>query len=196
MARVNTAGIALWCLAALLISLQQWTPISEHLLGFKDMHSIFISLFLMIGSIVFLVSAARHRRRRVGNCAGCILAFFTLIICATMANDTQNCRRQMDDIERTTHILIILHKLANDIESIRTRIDRLPADEQELVRLRGKPMPTYRGLYRIHYYRYDMEQYDLSCCQSNFWGSHWDLFGWILHYYGPHSTQRLHAELF
>jgi hypothetical protein len=195
-AHANAYGVALWCLAILLISLHQWTPISEYLPGSKDAYRGISSLFLVTGCIVFLVRAAKYRHSRAANCAGCVLAFYTLCFCAAVSSDAYRLRTYLDCVDHTTHILITLHKLANDIEAIRTRIGRLPANEAELVQLRGEPMPIYYGQYRINYYLRDSGIYDLSCCENNFWGSHWDIFGWILHYYGPQSTQRLHAEVF
>ena len=103
------------------------------------------------------------------------------------------CQRE---IQETTNTLITLHQLAGEVEAIRARIGRLPGSEGELVELRGKPMPTYYLNYCIHYYRSSPEDYSLSACVNNFWGADWDIFGYILHCYGPTSPRRVRAELF
>ncbi|MCX5682078.1 MAG: hypothetical protein NT049_00100, partial [Planctomycetota bacterium] len=70
-------------------------------------------------------------------------------------------------------------------------------DEEELVQLRGKPMPTFGlGHYPIHYYRSSDLDYQLNFSFRSFWGYRWDIFGYVASYYGPNATPRLFVDLF
>jgi hypothetical protein len=89
-----------------------------------------------------------------------------------------------------------MHKLGAEIEAIRARIGRLPNDEQELVALRGQPMPPYFRAYQTHYYRHNKDAYRIDAMVPDFWGNHGDIFGWIVHYSGPGSPRPFWVILF
>lgn len=151
---------------------------------------------MIAGMVVFLVAASKDRRHRAVNCAGCMMILFTWLISVSTAAAIREHLDYQERVEKTTHTIITLHQLSAEIEAFRERLGRLPDNEDELVELRGQPMPPFYKNYRISYQRCSKDEYYLSCSISDFWGQHWDLFGWIFMFYGPNSTQRLHAILF
>jgi hypothetical protein len=86
--------------------------------------------------------------------------------------------------------------LGNEVESFLSQNGRLPNDEAELVAFRGKPMPPFHDKYCYRYKRTNGDEYSIECTMSDAWGKHWDLFGYIILYYGPKSPERIHAMLF
>jgi hypothetical protein len=195
-ARASTVGTVLWCVGAAALGAGTWAPLPEDAEGRMVLLGVLGVLLPFVSSIVFLVTASRRRVGRVQNCGGCVLALFTLIIWLAAAKAIHDCRERVSSAEQTTKTLIQLHKLADEVETIRTRLGRLPANEAELVRLRGEPLPYHYSHFRIRYIRRDGDGYALTCGLSDFWGSHWDIFPWIFDYYGPQSTQRLRAIVF
>jgi len=106
-ARVSTAGIVLGCVAAVAMSVS----IRVDANGIKELCGTLGGLLLLASSIVLLVAAAKDRERRAGNCGGCDLAFFTLIIFGTAGQTVRNCLRQHEDVQRTKQTLITFHQL-------------------------------------------------------------------------------------
>jgi hypothetical protein len=195
-ARASARGTILWCAAAVAMSVVGWTATGGDAEMIREVCALVWLLLSLVSGIIFLIVAARQSAGRVGNCAGCALALFTIIVPLAAGGAAQSRLHRIEQVRRTARMILIFHRLGAEVEAIRTRLGRLPADEEELVRLRGKPMPPDGEKYRIRYYRRDEKQYDMSYNAADFWGRHWDLFGWIFHYYGPSSPQRLHAELF
>jgi len=110
----------------------------------------FIGFVSMIaGMVVFLVAASKARRGRAVNCAGCMLILFIWLTFGGAAAEIINRLECQNRVENTTHTIIKLHQLAAEIEAFRERLGRLPDDEEELVQLRGQPMPTYYKDYCI-----------------------------------------------
>jgi hypothetical protein len=193
--RMSKVGVILWCCAAALLIAAFWVPLPDDAEGLRLLCAIPGPL-LPVSSIVFLVAATKDPARRAANCGGCMLAVFTLVIWIAAVCTIREFRSRQESVEQTTTTLVKLHELAAEIELIRARLGRLPEDEKELVEMRGKPMPTFYGHFQIQYLRDTEGHYQLSCSVSDFWGSHWDLFGWIVSYYGPSSTPRLRVILF
>ena len=125
-----------------------------------------------------------------------VLAFSTLVICCTAVAAFRGHLSYLKEVRETTQILIELHKMGNEVEKIKLQLGRLPNNEEEFVRLRGKPMPTNGQFKTIDYYKLDSDHYQLGSDLRSFWGRDRDLFGYILSYYGPKSTRRLEADLF
>jgi hypothetical protein len=194
-ARANILGIVLWCLSAAVISRLCKTVMRAEL--FWEVNIAVGALLPIVTSIVFLVAAAIDRRRRIANCGGCVLALFTLVAWIAGANTLHNAFHMQEDSRETTRTLVAVHKLAQEVDSIRAHLGRLPKNEEELIRLRGKPMPTLGARHSpIQYYRTSDVDYRLSFGLRNFWGHHWDLWGYVASYYGPNTTPRLFVDLF
>jgi hypothetical protein len=199
LARVNTVGIVLWCLAVVVLGTGLWALPTGKVDGLRVFCALTWLLSVVASSIVFFVAGVKDRTHRGRNCACCDLALFTLIgwiiICVICANVQSQVRRQ-EDAQQTTETLIKLHKLATEIESFRARLGRLPKDEEELVALRGEPMPTFYQQFAIHYKRLGGDRYELTCSLRSFWGYGWDLWGWHVAYYGCNSPRRIQVILF
>jgi hypothetical protein len=125
-----------------------------------------------------------------------MIVFFSVLVTAMSAHAIHSRREMAGAVQETRQLLLTLHRLSAEIEAIRAKTGRLPKDEAELVTLRGKPMPPYYRQYQVRYYRNEMGGYSMHCSAPDFWGEHWDLFGWIILFYGPNSTQRLEVDLF
>jgi hypothetical protein len=199
LAHVSRVGIVLWCLAAvvgaacccLVLSTTEITiPFAPLLYGAVW------AVFSFASSIAFLVAALRTRTRRGRNCACCMLLLVTLIACNFTCGKIANHRCQQHAVQHTNETFIKLNALATEIESIRATLKRLPDDEKELVKLRGKPMPTFYRHYQIRYERLEKDHYYLTCSLSDFWGHAWDFWPWIVQYNDPASPRRIHAILF
>jgi hypothetical protein len=190
------SGLVLWCAGSVAIAIAFRSSFHEG----SDASAVFgwLGLVCVAASVLaFLVAAVKRRKGQAANCGGCVLALFTLIIPATAANTIHRSLWRQDDIQETTRTLVTVHKLAQDIDSIRARLGRLPKDERELVRLRGKPMPLFgSGHHPISYYRVSDSDYLLNFSFRSFWGYHWDLLGYVASYHGPNVTPRLFVDLF
>ena len=195
LARVNTAGIVIWSMVALSTASSVCLP--DVAFGLLALLCTLAAMVLSaISVIVFLVAAAKDRTRRGRNCACCNLVLFTLVVGATSGAKISGHLRHQEAARHTTETLVKLNKLGVEIESIRSRLGRLPKDEEELVALRGRPMPTFREQFQIHYSRCDGDHYYLECCVNDFWGRAWDIMGWIVYYHGPNSPRRIQVVSF
>jgi hypothetical protein len=196
--RLNRWGILLWCLGGgLICAISREWPFKTATSTEKVDSLVWMAVTTLIASgIVFLVAAVKDRSRRPGKYGGLALAAFTLFVWFAAVATVRQRLVEQERADETTHALIELHRLAAEIESLRLRIGRLPQDEEECVRLRGEPMPRFGRYGRISYAKHDADHYALTCCMNDFWGCGWDIFGYILVYRGPTSTQRLHVELF
>lgn len=192
-AGVNATGVALWGLAVAVIVASRGVPMPEVSSALCVLAGL---LLLLASSIACFVAAVNDRARRGRNCACCSLALFTLIAGLIVGNKLNGHLQYQASIQHTTDTLITLHELSLEIESLRSRLGRLPEDEEELIALRGEPMPTFYLDSQIHYYRDDADHYGLHCCLSDFWGHARDLFGWLIQYRDPESPQRIHATRF
>ena len=195
LARANASGIALWCLAVVAVGTTCGVLPGSEADGLMALCSLTGVILLLASATAFLAAALKDRIHRGGNCAGCNLALFTLIAWVAGYAGINSRVRHQDAVQRTTETIIELHKLAAEVESIRARLGRLPNDEMELVALRQKPMPTFYRNFQIGY-RLDRDRYYLTCSLSDFWDCHWDLFGWIVSYYGPNAPRRMQIILF
>jgi hypothetical protein len=152
--------------------------------------------------IVFFVASLKNRARCAGNCAGFMILFFTFVIAVMAAKIRQESMAGPEAVQETRQMIVTLHRLAAEIEDIHAKTGRYPADEAELVALRGRSMPQYHPIFRISYVRFETDsrrdrgEYQLQCSASHFWGRHWDLFAWIFHFYGTDATQRVYVETF
>ena len=194
-------GIILWVVAATLLSAWFWIPDMSSIMARVLFWSLPLLLFLS-AVIVFMVFSLTRRRHYIGNCAGCVIAVFSVVNMAMVYGTIQHQRRGVESVQETRQLVLELHRLSAEIEAIRARLGRLPKDEAELVALRKKPMPEYHPGFRISYDRPGSDDYrrrgdyHLQCGASHFWGTHWDLFPWIFHFYGPDAEQRLYIESF
>lgn len=202
--RASGFGVVFWIAGAAMLSAGLWPPISigqPWLRVSQILGSVGFVLYLSAG-ILFLVASAKDRRRYAGNCAGCMIVFFSVIIPAVSAGTIRSHREGPEAVQETRQMILTLHRLTAEIEAIRSRIGRLPNDEAELVALRGQPMPQHHQTFRISYDRPDANDYrtrgnyHLQCGSSHFWGEHWDFWGWIFHFYGPDAVQRVYVETF
>ncbi|MBN2294945.1 MAG: hypothetical protein JXM70_21130 [Pirellulales bacterium] len=193
----NHFGVLLWCLATVVsyAAIENQTSINEGDMVLQ-VANIVGMLSYMAAAIAFLVAAVRCRARRGRNLAGLALVLFSHVFWCLEASEIHRHIAFQEEIQETTRTLIDLHRLGNEVESFRVQFGRLPHDEEELVRFRRKPMPFHWDKYRYSYYLTDNNHYNLSCSVNSPWGRNWDLWGYILHYYGPTSTRRIHAELF
>jgi hypothetical protein len=197
--KASVLGIIVWIAAAAVLSAGFWTPVSFHGLFFFPSSFAFTAGGLLLSlpaGIIFLIASIKNQPRCAGNCAGCMIVLFTFVIYCTSGSTMQTHRFGPESIQETRQMILTMHRLSAEIEAIRAKTGRLPKDEAELVALRGKPMPPYRGDYRVSYQRNDQGGYNLNCCASHFWGRGWDIFGWILIFHGPDAVQRLQAILF
>jgi hypothetical protein len=183
-AHVKTAGVVLWCLATAALITATLSPKGD-LWPISALCALMAVILFVASSIVFLVAAMKDRTRRRQNCAGCTLAAFTLIAWFVGLGVIGDCVRCQEHLKSGTETLMPLNKLGIEIESLRKRLGRLPRDEEELVSLRGTPMPPYYQELRLHYSRLDEEHYELRCVGS-----------WIVYYYGPNSPRRIKLESF
>ena len=114
--------------------------------------------------------------------------FFTIVIFG-LSGFAEHERRVHDEtIQATRELILTLHRLSAEIETIRSRLGRLPDNEGELVDLRGEQMPLFYKDFHITYRRDDRNGYSLNCCVGNVWGHGW---GEIIDFHGPESTQRI-----
>ncbi len=196
--RADGLGVGLWCLAAAAMNVGFAAAMQAETFGLLAISGLATIPLFAASAVVFLLAAVKRRSGRAANCAGCVLVACTLIVPLTAVWTVRGCLSGQEAAQRTTENLIALHQLGTEVESFRTRLGRLPKDEAELVALRGKLMPFYRTSYSsshpIRYTRRDQGEFCLECDFSDFWGSAADF--WIFSYYGPNSTQRLHAESF
>ncbi len=202
--RATVIGIVLWAAAGVLMSASLWASPSLGDPWVRILHFLpaaGLALTLPAG-LVFLVASVRDRKRCAGNCAGCMVVLFSIIVPAVSACTIHRHRARCEAVQETRQLILMLHQVAGEIEAIRAQTGQLPKDEAELVALRGKPLPAYYREYRTKYYRTDSEGapgrdgYYLDCTARDFWGEHQDLFGWILFFHGPHAVQRLDVDLF
>lgn len=196
LARVNTAGVILWCLAVVTTSTSCWALPHGDEGALMALCGVTGSILFVASTIVYLIAALKDRTRRGRNCACCNLALFTWIAWSASCASIGSRLRHQEAVQHTTETIITLHKLAADVESIRARLGRLPTDEKELVALRQKPMPLFYIQYQIGYQRVDQDRYHLTCSLSDFWDRHRDLFGWIVLYDGPAAPRRMQVILF
>jgi hypothetical protein len=192
-AQASTPGVVLWCAAAVAISEAYWRPIDNE--GLWEACVVLGGLLPLVGSLVFLHDAVTNRKRQAANCGGCVLALLTLITWIVAGSTIRDSRSRQESVQETTHALITLHKLANDIETIRASLGHLPKDEKELVRLRGKPMPLLGARHDpISYYRGSDLNYQLNFGLTSFWGYHSNYY--VACFYGSNTTPRLFVDLF
>jgi hypothetical protein len=152
-------------------------------------------LLALASSIFFLVVAAKNRSREAANCNGCALALSTLLAWVVIAGNMRGELRRQDEVQETTRMLVAVYELAHDVDSIRARLGRLPADQKEFVQLRGEPIPRL-GVRSISYFRDSEPDYRLDFMLGGFWGDRRDLFGYVAWYSGPNANPRLHVDLF
>lgn len=195
-AHVSSLGILLWCLAVAARATDCWLLLPGEEIWFPTLCEMTGAVLFFASSIAFLVAAWKHRPHRMGNCACCNLALFTLIAWSAGYATIGSRLRHQEAVQHTTDILVTLHNLAAEIEVIRSRLGRIPNDEEEFVALRRKPMPAYYSHYQIRYGLLDKDRYRLSCSLNSFWGHHWDLFGWNVAYHGPNEPRRVRVILF
>ena len=199
--KANLFGVVLWLVAAVMISLGFWQPLFGE--GFLlPTISASAVLFFLIAAVIFFAVSLMDGPHRAGNCAAFMVAMFSVIVPGVCGGTIAHVRSHPENIQETRLLLLKLHRLGADIEAIRARLGRLPKSEEELVGLRGQPMPTYYQNYHIHYYlcsQFSISEgngYQLHSGTHHFWGEHWDLFPWIFQYHGPESVKRLDAEIF
>jgi len=193
-ARANARGVVFWWLALVALSTSVRALLHGTEFGWVVCSAVAGLVLTVIACLVFLVAAVRDRTRRGRNCACFNLALFTLVFWMISAGDIGSRLHYLKEVRHTTKVLTSLHALGTEIESLQARLGRLPKDEEELVALRGKPLPAFYKEYRIHYQRQDGDQYRLECSLSDFWGHAWD--GWIVFYNGPDSLRPLQVTLF
>jgi hypothetical protein len=194
-AHANAVGVVLCCLATAALSVMQWALFPDDAKGLATLCALLGGSFLLVSGLVFLGAAAKNRAGQPANCGGCVLALSTLIAWIAVGFTMHRELRLQEDPQETTHTLLTVHKLAQDVEAIRTRLDRLPTSEQELVRLRGKPMPRFgAGHYPISYERNGNVDYRLHFHLTTFWGYRWNYF--VAYYQGPNAAPRLFVDLF
>jgi len=194
-AHASAVGVVLWCLATAALSAMQWAPFPDDAKGLATLCALLGGSFLLVSSLVFLGAAAKSHAGQPANCGGCVLALSTLIAWIAVGFTIHSELRLPEDVAETTHTLLAVHKLAQDVEAIRTRFGRLPADQQELVRLRGKPMPLCgSGHCPITYDRNSDADYRLNFDLATFWGYRWNFY--VAYYQGPNATPRLFVDLF
>lgn len=188
----STPGVVLWCAAAVAISEAYWMPIRTN--GLWVTCILLGGVLPLVSSAVFLIAALENRTRQAVNCAGCVLALFTLITWIVAGRTIHDAIHIQKDIQETTRRLATVHKVAQDVESIRARLGRLPKDEKEFVQLLGKPMPVFGEYDRISYYRNSDLDYRLNFSLRSFWGYGGDFY--VASYQGPNTTPRLFVDLF
>ena len=201
----NRLGAVLLCISAAII-LGLWlaasTPLEQQWVQIAQFVGTGASLLFFATGILFFIASIKVPKRCAGNCAGFMIVFFSVVIPAVSAYTIQSRRKTPEAVQETRQMLLTLHRLTAEIEAIHAKTGRYPANEAELVALRGKPMPQYHRTFRISYDRPGTDsyrkrgEYHLECSASRFWGKHWDLFGWIFHFYGPDATQRVYVETF
>jgi hypothetical protein len=196
--QLNRWGILFWCLTAMSLSaaLQNSLASASQGNGVPQPLHFLIPVFTLAGMMAFLVAAGRNHMYRGRNFGGIALIVATFICGGIKHSSISNHLDSQEAILQTTQMLIDLHRLGNEVESFRSKFNRLPVNEAEFVRFRGKPMPPYHGKYCYSYQEMGAEDYNITCCIFDAWGRHWDLFGYIMLYYGPNSTERIHAVLF
>jgi hypothetical protein len=184
-AHLGELGLAFWCAGVTGISLA--VALSKSVGEFPSgILSVFSVLLIPAAAIAFLVAASKSPPGRVANCAGCVIAIFTLVLPLAASHVMSSRLGGIPERQRVNRTLILLHQLGADVEVFRNRHGRFPKDEAELVSFRGKPMPVYRGDSRVTYCLHADGSYELHCM----------IYDWIIQYYGPHSPQRIHAEFF
>jgi hypothetical protein len=196
---LRRSGIVLWCLAAAAISITMPMAFSVSYdvgSGTKEFFSALGILLTIASTVVFIIAAALDRTRFPGNCGGAVLALSTFIISCAAVAAFHGDLSYLKEVKETTQTIVELHKIGNEVEKFKLQLGRLPNNEEELVNLRGKPMPTNGRFTIVNYYKLDDNHYSLNSSLRSFWGRHWDLFGYVLSYYGPHSTRRIYADLF
>lgn len=203
-AKASIAGICLWIVATVLLSIPLWSPVFGLDLLMPIVGLFLVGLLLSLSAgVALLIALVRRPSRSVGNCAGVILVVFTLINVVMARNTMTRHHAGPARVEQTRELVLALHQLTAEIETYRDQLGRLPKDEAELVSLRGQPMPPYFQDYRVNYYqrgegdwRCVEDDYYLRCSAFHFWGRAGDIFGWGFCFYGPDCTQRLEVELF
>lgn len=199
------AVILLWITAATMLALGLCRPISlgQPWLGIGQFLGTAGFLLFLAAGLLFLIASLKDRKRCAGNCAGFMLVFFSVVIAAASAYNVHCHRDGIETVQETRQMLLTLHRLTMEIEAIHARTGRYPANEAELVALRGKPMPQYHCIFRISYDRPGADDYrnrgayHLQCGATHFWADHWDtIFPWIFHFYGPDAVQRVYVETF
>jgi hypothetical protein len=196
-ARVNGYGLALWLVGTMLVI--SFSGISQNgwfIRGLDVLCAFAMMVIMLISCVVFLVTAFDDQTLRGRHCAACVMVVSSVFIPASCAATSVRNAQYLKSVAFTTETLLTLNRLGIEIEAIRARLGRLPEGEQELVTLRGAPMPTFYEDYRISYERRDEQDYILSCTLDSFWGHGWDLFGWIVHYKGPDAPRRMQVILF
>jgi hypothetical protein len=186
-----------------MLSVAFWTPLSrdDFFVPSGGLFALGGFLLSLPAGILLLLASVKNRTRCAGNCAGCMIVLFALVVYWVSGGTMRSYRVGPEAVQQTRQLILMLHRLTADIEAIRVRLGRLPNDEAELVALRGKPMPPYYQDYRVRYMRnyregYPRADYFLECGASQFWGHHWDLFPWIFLFHGPNDVQRLQAVAF
>ncbi len=192
--RASTRGVILWYAAAL--SVLAWMSLPDGPDEVVWACAVIGLLLALASSSAFLVAAVKNRGREAANCNGCALALSTLIGWIVIGGTIRGELRRHEEIQRTTHMLVAVHELAHDADAIRARLGRSPADEKEFVRLRGEPMPCSMPAEYLAYFHNSEFDYQFNFGLRNFWGDHWDLFGYVAVYYGPSASPRLRVFLF
>lgn len=196
-ARVNGYGLALWLVGiVLVISFSCVLHNGWFIRGLEAFCGFVMIVLMLISCAVFLVAAVDDQTRRGRHCAACVMVVSSVFIPASCAATFVRNAHYLKSVALTTETLLTLNRLSIEIEAIRARLGRLPKGEQELVTLRGAPMPTFYEDFQIRYERRDEQDYILSCTLNSFWGHGWDLFGWDLYYRGPDAPRRIQVILF
>jgi hypothetical protein len=195
----------LWVTAATMLALGLCQPIllGQPWLRIGQFLGTAAFLVFLAAGLSFLIASLKDRAQCVGNCAGFMVVFFSVVIAAASAYNVYCYRRGPETVQETRQMLLTLHRLTMEIEAIHAKTGRYPANEVELVALRGKPMPQYHRLFRISYDRPGPDDYrsrgayHLQCGTTHFWEDHWDtIFPWIFHFYGADAVQRVCVETF
>jgi hypothetical protein len=189
-AGANVPGVLLWIVAAAMLSVAVWA--TSHGAFFPPEILLALGGFLLSlpAGAVFLVASIKNRRRCAASCAGCTLVLSTVLIFWFPGETlhTYRDRREADQDARQT--ILMLHRLAADIDAIRARLGRVPNDDAELVALRGKPMPP-----DFLYVNQGDQSYVLTGFVCQLWGRG-DIFGWSVNYHGPNAVPRIRVSGF
>jgi hypothetical protein len=151
-ARVNGYGLALWLVGTMLvISFSGISHNGWYIRGLDVLCGFAMMVIMLISCVVFLVTAFDDQARRGRHCAACVMVVSSVFIPASCAATSVRNAQYLKSVAYTTETLLTLNRLSVEIEAIRARLGRLPEGEQELVTLRGAPMPTFYENYRINY---------------------------------------------
>lgn len=187
-AGLNRWSVLVWCLATVVSYAALWEMVPVALCGGKLRTTALIGLLsLMASMVLFLVVAAKNRKGRGRNLAGVALALLVLVFYMREGGKFYGRIASLEAMQKTTQTLVDLHRLGNEVESLRAKLGRLPDDEEELARLQGKPMPLCCRGYRYTYHRINGDYY-IRGRMDHIWERRPDVYGHPVYYQGPTST--------